>query len=57
MKDKSTTKYFEQVVKVARQSPCKKAGNDIEGSTLYFMRIDDKAHFTDADEPFCLLGY
>ncbi len=32
---------------------CKKAGNGIEGSTLYFMRIDDGGRFTDAGEPFC----
>jgi len=26
---------------------------DIAGSTLYFMRIDEKGNFTDAGEPFC----
>jgi deoxycytidylate deaminase len=32
---------------------CKAHGNDIEGSTLYFMRIDEKGIFTDAGKPFC----
>lgn len=32
---------------------CKHHGNDIEGSTLYFMRIDDNGNFTDASTPFC----
>ena len=25
----------------------------IEGSTLYFMRVDDKGEFTEAGDPYC----
>lgn len=32
---------------------CKQHGNAIEGSTLYFMRIDENGNFTNADTPFC----
>jgi deoxycytidylate deaminase len=32
---------------------CKKYGEDVVGSRLYFMRVDDKGDFTDAGEPFC----
>ena len=31
----------------------KNNGNKIDGSTLYFMRIDDSGDFTNADQPFC----
>lgn len=32
---------------------CKSHPEKIKGSTLYFMRVDDKGGFTDAGEPFC----
>jgi deoxycytidylate deaminase len=32
---------------------CKKNGNAVEGSVLYFMRVDDDGAFTDAGEPYC----
>ena len=32
---------------------CKNAGKAIEGSTLYFMRIDANGGFTSAGEPYC----
>ena len=32
---------------------CKRRGKAIEGSTLYFMRINDKGEFTNADAPYC----
>jgi len=32
---------------------CKRDGVLIEGSRLYFMRIDDGDNFTDAGEPYC----
>lgn len=28
-------------------------GRDVEGSTLYFMRVDDAGNFTGAGQPFC----
>lgn len=28
-------------------------GADVEGSTLYFMRVDDNGEFTEAGEPYC----
>ena len=28
-------------------------GNAVEGSTLYFMRIDDEGNFTGSGKPFC----
>lgn len=31
----------------------KRNGADIEGSRLYFMRIDENGGFTDAGEPYC----
>ncbi len=27
--------------------------NKVEGSTLYFMRVNDKGEFTDAGDPYC----
>lgn len=27
--------------------------DQIDGSTLYFMRVDDKGNFTDAGKPYC----
>jgi len=32
---------------------CKRNGADIEGSRLYFMRVDENGDFTDADDPYC----
>jgi deoxycytidylate deaminase len=32
---------------------CKTNASKIEGSTLYFMRIDSNNNFTDAGDPFC----
>ncbi len=32
---------------------CKRHGGAIQGSTLYFMRIDNDSNFTNADTPFC----
>jgi len=32
---------------------CKANPGKLEGSTLYFMRIDEEGGFTDAGEPFC----
>lgn len=32
---------------------CKRSGADIEGSRLYFMRIDTNGNFTDAGNPYC----
>ena len=32
---------------------CKRAGAQVEGSTLYFMRIDEAGSFTDAGRPYC----
>lgn len=32
---------------------CKHYADKIDGSTLYFMRIDEKGKFTDAGEPYC----
>jgi len=32
---------------------CKRNADKIDGSTLYFMRIDDSNDFTDAGNPFC----
>lgn len=32
---------------------CKQHGRAIEGSILYFMRIDDDGNLTDASTPFC----
>lgn len=32
---------------------CKHHANEIEGSTLYFMRIGEDGAFTDAGEPYC----
>lgn len=32
---------------------CKRAGTDVEDSTLYFVRMDEHGSFTDAGEPFC----
>jgi deoxycytidylate deaminase len=32
---------------------CKAHPEKLEGSTLYFMRIDEAGAFTDAGEPFC----
>ena len=32
---------------------CKTHPDKLEGSTLYFMRIDEAGAFTDAGEPFC----
>ena len=34
-------------------SACKRSEGLIEGSTLYFMRIDENGKFTDAGDPFC----
>ncbi|MBP7807274.1 hypothetical protein KA047_02145, partial [Candidatus Saccharibacteria bacterium] len=31
---------------------CKRHADKVEGSTLYFMRIDDDGAFTDAGEPY-----
>jgi deoxycytidylate deaminase len=31
----------------------KNNSDKIDGSTLYFMRIDDRGNFTDAGDPFC----
>ena len=28
-------------------------GTDVEGSTLYFMRVDEQGEFTEAGEPYC----
>lgn len=32
---------------------CKRNPDKVEGSTLYFMRVDDDGNFTDAGEPYC----
>lgn len=32
---------------------CKRSGEDIEDSRLYFMRVDENGNFTDAGEPYC----
>lgn len=32
---------------------CKTHPDEIESSTLYFMRVDEDGNFTDAGEPFC----
>jgi hypothetical protein len=32
---------------------CKRAGDEISGSTLYFMRVDETGDFTDAGVPYC----
>jgi hypothetical protein len=32
---------------------CKENANKINGSTLYFMRVDGEGNFTDAGDPFC----
>lgn len=32
---------------------CKQSGQDVDGSTLYFMRVDENGNFTDAGEPYC----
>jgi deoxycytidylate deaminase len=32
---------------------CKRNANQLAGSILYFMRIDETGNFTDAGEPFC----
>lgn len=32
---------------------CKAAGDEVEGATLYFMRVDEAGDFTDAGEPYC----
>lgn len=32
---------------------CKAHGNNVKGSTLYFMRIDETGAFTDAGLPYC----
>lgn len=32
---------------------CKNNPDQVTGSTLYFMRIDNEGNFTDAGEPFC----
>lgn len=32
---------------------CKHHGEAIEGSTLYFMRVDEEGKFTNADTPYC----
>jgi hypothetical protein len=32
---------------------CKRGGINVEGSRLYFMRIDKDGNFTDAGDPFC----
>ncbi len=32
---------------------CKRHPAEVDGSTLYFMRIDDNGGFTDAGQPFC----
>ena len=32
---------------------CKNHGREVEGATLYFMRIDDGGAFTDAGQPYC----
>ena len=31
----------------------KKSGSQIDGGTLYFMRVDDDGGWTDAGEPYC----
>jgi len=31
----------------------KNAGKEINGGTLYFMRVDDSGNWTDASEPYC----
>ena len=30
-----------------------KQSDDLSGSVLYFMRVDDKGNFTDAGDPYC----
>lgn len=32
---------------------CKRDGEKVNGSTLYFMRVDDNGSFTDAGQPYC----
>lgn len=32
---------------------CINHGAEVEGSTLYFMRVDEEGKFTDAGEPYC----
>ncbi len=32
---------------------CKRHGEAVTGSTLYFMRVDEDGNFTNADQPFC----
>lgn len=32
---------------------CKHKADKVDGSVLYFMRVDDKGNFTDAGEPYC----
>ena len=32
---------------------CKRSGEGVEGSRLYFMRVDEKGDFTDAGDPYC----
>jgi deoxycytidylate deaminase len=32
---------------------CKRNPGKVDGSTLYFMRVDDEGNFTDAGEPYC----
>ena len=32
---------------------CKRHPAKIQGSTLYFMRVDEQGNFTDAGEPYC----
>lgn len=32
---------------------CKRNPSKLQGSTLYFMRVDDNGNFTDAGRPYC----
>jgi deoxycytidylate deaminase len=32
---------------------CKNNSNKVDGSTLYFMRVDEHGNFTDAGQPYC----
>ena len=32
---------------------CKDNGEDIDGSTIFFMQVDDEGNFTDAGDPHC----
>lgn len=32
---------------------CKRNADKIDGSTLYFMRVDNDGNFTDAGDPYC----